>query len=158
MKYKQKARQPERVEEPTAIYGLSRQRRRMQAVQTARRIQAGLNIGELDALARHLGISAETLAGHLHISRSTLRRRRNAGRLDALESDRLLRYARLWTRAVAVLGGEHPAREWLSQPARALDFEPPLDFAETEMGAREAEMGAREAEDLLGRIENGVFS
>lgn len=151
MKYKQKRPKPDTVEEPTAIYGLSRQRRRMQPAQATRRIQAGLNIGELDALAKHLALSAEALAAHLHISRSTLRRRRHSGRLEALESDRLLRYARLWAKAVTVLNGETEARDWLAHPARALDFTTPLKFAETEIGAREVE-------NLLGRIENGVFS
>jgi len=87
----------------------------------------------------------------LAISRSTLVRRRKSGRLDMQESDRLLRYARLYARALTVLQNEGAARDWLKQPARALSFVTPLTFAETEAGAREVEA-------LLGRIEHGVFS
>jgi putative toxin-antitoxin system antitoxin component (TIGR02293 family) len=106
---------------------------------------------EFVALQELLGLGAEELAQHLAISRSTLVRRRKGGRLDMQESDRLLRYARLFARAQTVLQDDAAARDWLKQPARALDFVTPLTFAETEAGAREVEA-------LLGRIEYGVFS
>jgi putative toxin-antitoxin system antitoxin component (TIGR02293 family) len=106
---------------------------------------------EFEALQELLGLGAEELAGHLAISRSTLVRRRKSRRLDAQESDRLLRYARLYARAESTLGDAEAARGWLKQPARALGYESPLSFAETEAGAREVE-------NLLGRIEHGVFS
>ena len=106
---------------------------------------------EFAALQELLGLGAEELAGHLCISRSTLIRRRKARRLDMQESDRLLRYARLYARAEETLGDAASAREWLQTPARALGYVSPLEFAETEAGGREAE-------NLLGRIEHGVFS
>jgi len=46
---------------------------------------------------------------------------------------------------------EHLARRWLSSPQRGLGGAVPLDYAETEIGAREVE-------DLLGRIEYGVYA
>jgi putative toxin-antitoxin system antitoxin component (TIGR02293 family) len=106
---------------------------------------------EFEALQELIGIGAEELAQHLVISRSTLVRRRKSGRLDMQESDRLLRYARLYARAHTVLNDSDAASDWLKQPARALGFVTPLTFAETEVGAREVE-------NLLGRIEHGVFS
>lgn len=140
------------VEEPTAIYGLSRQRQRMDPQHTIARVQEGLPLAELEGLAELLELPPEKLASHLSISRSTLVRRRKSGRLAPLESDRLLRYARLWNRALEIFDGDQPAaREWLRQPARALDFVTPLTFSETETGAREVE-------NLLGRLEFGVFS
>ena len=39
----------------------------------------------------------------------------------------------------------------MKRPARALAAQSPLDFAETEMSAREVE-------DLLGRLEYGVYA
>ena len=135
------------LEEPTAVYGVANSA----AGETVERIRAGLPMVEFTALQDLLGLSAEALAQHLAISRSTLVRRRKSGRLDMQESDRLLRYARLYTRAHAVLQNETAAQDWLNQPARALDFVTPLTFAETETGAREVEA-------LLGRIEYGVFS
>lgn len=135
------------VEKPTAVYGIANSA----AGETVERIRAGLPMVEFTALQDLLGLSAEALAQHLAISRSTLVRRRKSGRLDMQESDRLLRYARLYARARTVLHDEAAARDWLKQPARALDFVTPLTFAETEAGAREVEA-------LLGRIEYGVFS
>jgi putative toxin-antitoxin system antitoxin component (TIGR02293 family) len=123
----------------------------MNPKETVETIRAGLPMVEFEALRELLGLGAEELAAHLAISRSTLVRRRKAGRLDMLESDRLLRYARLFARTKEVFASDDAAREWLHSPARALGYVSPLEFAETEAGARETE-------NLLGRIEHGVFS
>jgi putative toxin-antitoxin system antitoxin component (TIGR02293 family) len=98
-----------------------------------------------------LGLTEERLAGLLGMSRATLHRRKADGTLDRSASDRLVRFARLFLRASDVLGGEKAARSWLAAPAIAFREECPLDFADTEIGAREVEA-------LLGRIEHGVFS
>lgn len=153
MDYKQK-QSKQMAEEPAAIYGKrpgTRRRKVMNAPETVASIRAGLPMVEFEALQDLLGLGAEQLAGHLGISRSTLVRRRKARRLDMQESDRLLRYARLYARAEEALGGAESACEWLRTPARALGYVSPLEFAETEAGARETE-------NLLGRIEHGVFS
>jgi putative toxin-antitoxin system antitoxin component (TIGR02293 family) len=147
-------RKNEHVEELVAVYRAGpagKGGRGMGADETVRRIRAGLPMVEFEALRELLGLGAEDLARYLYISRSTLVRRRRSGRLDMLESDRLLRFARLYARALDVLGEDGAARDWLRAPARALGFVSPLEFAETEAGAREVEA-------LLGRIEHGVFS
>ncbi len=149
-----KENQDFKMEEPAAIFGEMsgmRKKQAMNAGETVECIRAGLPMVEFEALQELLGLGAEELAGHLAISRSTLIRRRKTRRLDALESDRLLRYARLYVRAERTLGDAEAAQAWLKQPARALGYESPLHFAETEAGAREVE-------NLLGRIEHGVFS
>lgn len=152
-----KQKQPkgvQRTEEPAAIYGKkpgARRQRAMNPQETVETIRAGLPMVEFEALQNLLGLSAEELAAHLTISRSTLVRRRKSGRLEMQESDRLLRYARLFARAEATMGDANTAKDWLKQPARALGFETPLTFAETEAGTREVE-------NLLGRIEHGVYS
>jgi putative toxin-antitoxin system antitoxin component (TIGR02293 family) len=154
MKQKPKQDRPQNVSEPMAVYGLrpgKGPRQRMGAGEIVGRIREGLPVAEFDALCDLLALSGEALSGHLGISRSTLARRRATGRLDMQESDRLLRFARLFERACVVLQDAQTAREWLAAPARALDFATPLVFAETEAGAREVE-------NLLGRIETGVYS
>ncbi len=108
-------------------------------------------MSEFESLCGLLGLSEGRLAGLLGLSRATLHRRKKAGSLDRLESDRLVRYARLFSRAADALGGEERARSWLAAPARAFGGETPLDFADTEVGAREVEA-------LLGRLQHGVFS
>lgn len=113
-------------------------------------IEAGLPMGEFETMQELLQMGALELAEVLSITRSTYIRRRKTGRLDALESDRLLRLARLFGRAREVLQTPANAREWLKLPARFFGGRTPLDVARTEFGTREVEA-------LLGRIEHGVF-
>lgn len=114
-------------------------------------VQNGLNIHELNTLQASLAVPMETLATKLGISKATLHRRKAEGRLDPAESDRVVRFARLMGQAVKVFGSEAEAREWLSAPQFGLGEAVPLDYAETEIGAREVE-------NLLGRIAYGVYS
>lgn len=115
------------------------------------RVRDGLPMAEFHAARQMLGLSEERLAALLGMSRATLHRRKKSGHLDRAESDRLVRYARLFSRATTALGGPDGARSWLAAPAVAFHGEFPLDYADTEIGAREVEA-------LLGRIEHGVFS
>lgn len=114
-------------------------------------LQAGLPVHELEELQSTLDLPIERLAPLLGISRATLHRRKAAGRLDPAESDRVVRFARLMGRAVEVLESEEHARRWLASPQFGLGGAVPLEYAMTEVGAREVE-------DLLGRIEHGVYS
>jgi putative toxin-antitoxin system antitoxin component (TIGR02293 family) len=114
-------------------------------------LRAGLPVGELDDLQATLAVPMEKLVPMLGISKATLHRRKAAGRLDQAESDRVLRFARLMGRAVEVLESEENARRWLTSPQFGLGGAVPLEYAETEVGAREVE-------ELLGRIEYGVYS
>jgi putative toxin-antitoxin system antitoxin component (TIGR02293 family) len=147
------------VEEPSVVYAYAPHRSRLPRRpriasgpgEVVERIWAGLPMSEFEALRALLQLTDEELAEKLAISRSTLIRRKKAGRLDREESDRLVRFARLYARAVEVLATEEGARAWLKTPARALGFKAPLTYAETEAGAREVE-------SLLGRLEYGVYS
>ena len=100
-------------------------------------------------LARALRVTSATFQRCLGLSKQTYARRRAAGRLSAPESDRVVRYADLLRRAVALLGDEESAALWLSTPASALGGETPLDHATTELGGRNV---AR----LIGRLEHGI--
>jgi len=116
------------------------------------RVAHGLPVGEFDALRRMLEIGVEEMASKVGISVATLSRRRAKKQpLDRDHSDRIVRYARLYWLAVALFGGDEvTARAWLKRPALSLGGRSPLDFAETEVGAREVE-------DLIGRLEHGVY-
>ena len=85
------------------------------------------------------------------LSKATLHRRKAGGRLGPAESVRVERFARLMGKAVEVMESEENARQWLTLPQIGLGGAIPLDYARTEAGAREVE-------DLLGRIEYGVYS
>ncbi|MBI5385516.1 MAG: DUF2384 domain-containing protein [Verrucomicrobia bacterium] len=114
-------------------------------------VQSGLPFDELEALQAALDLPLEKLAPKLGMSKATLHRRRQEGRLTQAESDRLMRYARLMSQAVDVFQDETSARDWLKQPQYGLAWAVPLNYAETETGAREVE-------NLLGRIDYGEYS
>jgi putative toxin-antitoxin system antitoxin component (TIGR02293 family) len=114
-------------------------------------LRAGLPVQELHDLQASLDLPMEKLFPMLGISKATLHRRKADGRLGQAESDRVVRFAQLMGKAVKVLESEENARQWLTSPQFGLGGAVPLDYAETEVGAREVE-------DLLGRIEHGVYS
>ncbi len=114
-------------------------------------LRAGLPVQELMELQASLRVPMEKLVPKLGISKATLHRRKATGRLDPAESDRVVRFARLMGKAVEVLESEDNARQWLNSPQVGLGGAVPLDYADTEVGAREVE-------DLLGRIEYGIYS
>src|SRR5437773_8308329 len=116
-----------------------------------RRIQKGLPFSDLKVLQDSIDMPLEQLAAKLLISRSTLQRRKAAGRLSPDESDKVMRFSRLLTQATELFGDIDKARAWLKHPQRGLGGAIPLDYAETEIGAREVEK-------LLGRMKYGVYS
>jgi putative toxin-antitoxin system antitoxin component (TIGR02293 family) len=117
-----------------------------------RSVEAGFPYRAFERFQRNVGLPTEALASLVQIPRRTLARRREEDRLTAEESDRLLRASRLFGKAIALFEGDaDAARGWFSTPAPALARRTPLDVAATEVGAREVE-------NLLGRLEHGVFS
>jgi putative toxin-antitoxin system antitoxin component (TIGR02293 family) len=96
-----------------------------------------------------LGVTEERLGALVGMSRATLHRRKKAGSLDRSESDRLVRYARILNCVTAFYQSHEAAAKWLNSPAMAFNGETPMDYADTEIGAREVEA-------LVWRTENGV--
>jgi len=115
------------------------------------RIQAGLSFGAVRRLQNALGLSLEQIAAFLGMSRATLHRRKAQGKIARTESEKLVRYQQLLEKAINVFGNAEAAREWLTQRQPGLGNAKPVEFARTEIGAREVE-------NLLGRIEYGVYS
>jgi putative toxin-antitoxin system antitoxin component (TIGR02293 family) len=123
----------------------------MHPTELIQRIQKGLRFTELKTLQDTLDLPFEKLAAKLCISRSTLQRRKAAGRLSPDESDKVVRFSRLLRHATEVFGDAERARAWLKHPQVGLGGAVPLDYASTETGAREVD-------NLLGRIDYGVYS
>ena len=115
------------------------------------RIQAGLSFRAVRNLQSALDLPLEKIATFLGMSRATLHRRKTQGKIARDESEKLVRYQRLVKRAEEVFGSATSAREWLTHPQPGLGNVKPVEFARTELGAREVE-------NLLGRIEYGVYS
>lgn len=115
------------------------------------RLKAGLPVQELDDLRSDLDLPMEKLVPMLGISKATLHRRKVTGKLEVDESDRVVRFARLLGKAASVMESIEAGRRWLRSSQVGLGGSTPLEYAETEVGAREVE-------NLLGRIEHGVYS
>ena len=129
--------------------------KRSQAITTIHQqigqIHAGLSFRAVQNLQKALDVPMEKLASVLGMSRATLHRRKIQGKIDREESEKLVRYQRLLKKAEDVFGDAKAAREWLTNRQAGLGNAVPLEFAKTEIGAREVE-------NLLGRIEYGVYS
>jgi len=115
-------------------------------------IRKGLPARSLKIFQEATGLTVTEIADFAAISKRTLQRRQGTGKLLADESDRLLRASRIFDMAVDLFEGDKSAAlKWLQSPQPGLGGETPLRFASTEVGAREVE-------NLIGRLEHGVFS
>ena len=114
-------------------------------------VKAGLPYASLEALIGKFGLAREEAAAALHLPQRTIARRKKEQKLQADESDRLLRLARVGAQAAATLGGEEKAVQWLRRPNRALGNRAPLDLIDSDIGTRQVE-------EVLGRIEHGNIS
>jgi putative toxin-antitoxin system antitoxin component (TIGR02293 family) len=115
-------------------------------------LEAGLPQSELTDLQASLSLTNDRLVSLVGLSKSTFHRYKGTStNLDPLVSDRVVRFALLLSKAIKVFGGKEDAKKWLMSPQFGLGGEVPLDYAKTEVGAREVE-------NLLGRVEYGVYA
>lgn len=117
-------------------------------------IHSGFPVSVVERLAEELGTAQKTLLQIAHITPATLTRRRRAtpARLSVEESDRIYRIAAAYRSALQLFEGDgSAARAWLTEPARALGGASPLQHLDTEAGADEVQ-------DLIGRLEQGVYT
>jgi putative toxin-antitoxin system antitoxin component (TIGR02293 family) len=115
------------------------------------KLKKGLPVGAFDRLRERLDVPEKMLASTVNIAYRTLGRRKKEGRFKTDESERVLRIAKLYEKALDVLEDDKITRQWFKMPAKALGGKTPLEYADTEPGAQEVE-------ELLVRIEYGVFS
>jgi putative toxin-antitoxin system antitoxin component (TIGR02293 family) len=122
------------------------------AREVVQRVERGLSFKALESLAAMSGIPVRALASVMAIPERTLARRKAANRLTPEESEKLLRIARVFERAVFLFEGDvRGAVRWLTVPKRVFDRRSPLEYSRTEPGAREVE-------NVIGRLEHGIFT
>lgn len=116
------------------------------------KIEKGFSFATLANFVAASGLSVPYTASIIGIPERTLARRKKENRLSPEESERLLRISKLFEDSLRLFEGDREAAvNWLCTPKKALRNQSPLQFARTEIGAREVE-------NLIGRIEHGVFS
>jgi putative toxin-antitoxin system antitoxin component (TIGR02293 family) len=91
-------------------------------------VQHGLSFKALVSLEAASGMTASEIASIIGIPARTLARRRSAGKLAPDESERLLRIATVFEKAVGLFEGNVPAAlAWLRAPKKAFKPAEPLD-------------------------------
>jgi putative toxin-antitoxin system antitoxin component (TIGR02293 family) len=114
-------------------------------------VTAGFPAAVVRALATRTMSSLSLLQDVTGLDKNTFRRReRSKSRLKPGESDRLVRVARVAALATEAMGAEDGVA-WLHEPNRALGDRIPMEMLHTEIGARQVE-------DVLMRIQHGVYS
>lgn len=140
---------------PEIVEALGGSEGRSEPVRTPEELKAwireGLPFSSLESVMKRFGFSREEVAWALDLPPRTFARRKLERRLRPAESDRLFRLARIASQATGVLGGEDKAARWLHSPNRALGGNVPLELLDTDLGTRQVE-------EVLGRIEHGVYS
>jgi len=117
-----------------------------------KQVKKGFPYRAIERFQRASRLPTERIARIVEIPPRTLARRKAVGRLTKAESERLLRLAMVFEKAMNLFEGNlDAARAWLEGPQKALGGEAPLSALETEIGAREVE-------DVIGRLEHGVFT
>jgi len=115
-------------------------------------VREGLPVEALLQLAERLNLRQAEISEKIGIPQRTLTRRlAQHSRLTAVESDRAVRLAQVYSMAADTLGDDDKAAQWLKAPNRALRGGRPLDQLDTDPGVREVE-------NILGRIAYGVYS
>jgi putative toxin-antitoxin system antitoxin component (TIGR02293 family) len=129
-----------------ALLGL----RSYQPIKIYAQLQKGLAYTAFERFQRNTGLGAAAIAELIQLPARTLARRKETGRLLPDESDRLMRVARVFGRALELFEGEpEAARHWLTSKQPLLGNLTPLDLSGTDLGAREVE-------NLIGRLGHGI--
>lgn len=118
----------------------------------AQKVEEGLPVMDVVQFGRQAGFTTDELARLIQIpARTYARRVADKARLKVHEGERAARLMRLFDRAKEVFGTDENTRGWFNASILALGGKTPLEYAQTEPGAREVE-------NIIGRIEHGVFS
>ena len=105
--------------------------------------------GALADLTRH-GYSDEEIWALVVPKRTLARRVADDEPLTVEETDKALRLERIAALADRVFGNPAKAHRWMRNPKRLLGDKTPVDFLASESGARQVE-------EMLYRIEHGMF-
>jgi putative toxin-antitoxin system antitoxin component (TIGR02293 family) len=115
------------------------------------RSRQGLVGSEAGRIAGLLGVSDKEMAPLLNQSIATFHRQAKTDRLDAATSERLLLLAQLANYGTTVFQDQGKFTRWLRRPLRLLGEQTPLALLDSPTGVQLVE-------DVLGRIDYGVFS
>jgi putative toxin-antitoxin system antitoxin component (TIGR02293 family) len=112
----------------------------------------GITKASLDALIGHLGISKKAFSENiLDASVKTIERKKSTDKLDKHTSSLVIEIAKVVEHAFAVFENEEKVKHWFNTANRALNNIKPVDLFYIPTGLNMVN-------DVLGRIEEGVYS
>lgn len=118
------------------------------------RARQGIAVAEAARIMKMWSIPVRAFAALLGVSERKWSRARAGGPdglLSPVESDRLLRASQVFDHARAVFDNDQDAVAWFSMPNHALSGETPLSLMDTDVGVHQVD-------DVLTRIEFGVYA
>lgn len=120
-----------------------------EAVISPASIRKGLEYRHVELLTQR-GISRKEFLGLTKIASATLERRKKAGRLNTVESDKVYRLITIIEAAEQLFNGDREkALAWCRKSARGLGNQAPIELSDTTAG-QDMVM------DYIGRIEHGI--
>lgn len=112
----------------------------------------GVTRKAIESLAQYIGVSQKTFAENiLNISVKTVERKKPTDKLDKKISSHIIEVAKVIQHARKVFEDNDKVVSWFNKPNRALNQKQPADLLDTFTGLQMVD-------DILGRIEEGVYS
>lgn len=111
----------------------------------------GITIKEFTSLAATMGLTQSDMSMILNVSLRTLQRYSDLYLLDADASSKVLQLKALNERGIEVFNDQLSFNKWLKSPVRELKGGTPLSFLDTSLGFHILDQ-------ILGRIEHGIFA
>jgi putative toxin-antitoxin system antitoxin component (TIGR02293 family) len=113
---------------------------------------AGLTKSAVNTLASFIGISRKYISENIFdVSVKTLERKEDKERLDKKTSSHAIEIAKILQHGYEVFRDEEKLKRWLNKENRALNNLKPVELFDTLSGLSMVN-------DILGRIEEGVYS
>lgn len=114
-------------------------------------VQQGISKHAFEHFKKAAHLDYDQLAQLIGVSRKTLINKKGAEVFDRLVSEQLLSLAELYSHGAAALGSLAAFVHWLQVPCRAFGGQLPFGLLATQFGRREVDQ-------VLGRIEWGVYA
>ncbi|PWT96807.1 MAG: hypothetical protein C5B52_14880 [Bacteroidetes bacterium] len=114
-------------------------------------IRAGVSKTALENFKKKSKLDYETLAKLFSVTRATLINKKGKAKFSNAVSEKIINLADLYSFGYNVFENIEKFNAWMEAPNRALGGQPPLEMADTNYGIQEIK-------NLVGRIEQGVYS
>ena len=111
----------------------------------------GVSKRQIGRLSEAMCLSMATIANLLVVSPRTIQRQPKGKVFDKNVSERAIKLAQLTAHGVSVFGAREEFCVWLQTPVVALGNKTPMSILDSTMGVELVD-------DIIGRIEHGVFS